>query len=191
MTAIHDPIPIDNDLLSTLVRGRRLNGTRFEDSFSSEGTLLVFLRHFGCTFCRQMVSEIRNASSLNPKFPKVIFVHQGSIDDGERFFTKFWPEATAIADPDLNLYRAFRIERGSAMQLAGPQTLVSGLKGLLEGHGIGIPMGDPFLMPGLFYVKGGAIVWNHVFRHAGDHPDFSKLNQTISEETVAKDAPSA
>ena len=39
------------------------------------------------------------------------------------------------------------------------------------------PVGDPWIMPGLFLVDGPNIVWHHDFKHAGDHPDFSKISQ--------------
>jgi hypothetical protein len=35
--------------------------------------------------------------------------------------------------------------------------------------------GDPWTMPGLFLLKGEAILWRHTFRHAGDHPDFARI----------------
>lgn len=176
MTARNQPPYIENDLLSQYVSGRGLESQRFESALNPAGTLLVFLRHFGCTFCRELVHELRTKAQSN--FPSIVFVHQGSVKEGEEFFSKHWPEAVAIADPELKLYRAFRIERGGFMQLFGPETLVRGLRGLAKGHGIGRPVGDPFLMPGLFFIRDNKIVWNHEFRHAGDHPDFSQLVPT-------------
>lgn len=166
---------IDNDVLSLPVSGRGLTSRRFEEVLTPSGTLLVFLRHLGCTFCRQMVDEIKNAKNA---LPPVVFVHQGGVKEGEEFFSQRWPEAIAIADPDLKLYRAFEVGRGGFMQLFGPETLVCGLRGLAQGHGVGLPMGDPLLMPGLFFIRDGHIVWSHEFRHAGDHPDFNLLSTT-------------
>jgi hypothetical protein len=30
-------------------------------------------------------------------------------------------------------------------------------------------------MPGVFLVEDGRVVWQHDYRHAGDHPDFAAI----------------
>jgi hypothetical protein len=139
-----------------------------------EGTVLAFLRHLGCTFCRQTIVELKEASN-SEGFPNVVFVHQGSTEAGRELFERFWPEATAISDEALDLYKAFGIQRGSIKQLIGPEALLCGIKGLSKGYGIGVPSGDPTLMPGLFLIQEGQILWNHKYRHAGDLPDLKSL----------------
>jgi hypothetical protein len=41
----------------------------------------------------------------------------------------------------------------------------------------GPPDGDVWRMPGIFLVENQRIVWEHAFRHAGDHPDFARIPQ--------------
>lgn len=172
---------IENSILVAKVQGRNLKGPRFEENLDPEGTLLVFLRHLGCTFCRETVSLLIEASRQEASYPSIVFVHQGNAEKGERFFANRWPSENlvAIADPELILYRAFRIARGTPKELMGPLALMSGVKGLLKGQGIGLPMGDPFLMPGVFYIKDGMILWSHDYRHIGDHPDFASIPRII------------
>lgn len=149
-------------------------------------TLLVFLRHLGCTFCRKMVREIRIAADRadaldgaegedagGRRYPRVVFVHQGDLDRAGEFFGKFWPGACAISDVERALFGEFGVGRGSAGQLCGPRVLACGMKALLKGHGVGRPVGDPFMMPGIFLISPeGHILARHHFEHAGDHPDF-------------------
>lgn len=169
---------IENDVLTIHVRGTGLSGPRFEQNLHPEGTLLVFLRHFGCTFCRETVHELRRAHASRP-YPYVLFVTQGSEAATEKFFQDHWPGASAISDSERKLYQAFEIRRGSFMQLFGPAVLLCGLQGLAKGHGVGRPESDPFIMPGMFFIRGAEIVWSHEYRHAGDHPDFYGIPEFI------------
>jgi hypothetical protein len=137
--------------------------------------LVVFLRHFGCTFCRELVSELTRARSIDSRLPEPIYVFIGSPEDGAAFFKRWSPTAAAVSDPEQKLYRAFGVERGSFTQLLGPQAIACGIQGLVKGYGVGVPKTDPWLMPGLFHIRNARVVWMHDFAHAGDHPDFSKL----------------
>ena len=61
------------------------------------------------------------------------------------------------------------------MQLLGPSVMACSLRAAAKGHFVGAPVGDVRQMPGLFYVKGDRVLWQHDFAHAGDHPDFESL----------------
>jgi hypothetical protein len=149
-------------------------------------TLLTFVRHFGCLFCREMVRDLRIASEAadgpggKRRYPKVVFVHQGNVEQGDSFFGNYWPGVTAISDPPKRLYNAFQLDRGSVGQMFGPRVWACGLRAAAKGHRIGRPIGDPWTMPGLFLLQpaatGDAVVsWEHRPKHAGDHPDFAEL----------------
>lgn len=105
----------------------------------------------------------------------------GTVEEGETFFDGLWPEARAVSDPDTELYATFGLERGGVGQLFGPSVWVRGVGALLEGHGIGRPVGDPLMMPGTFLVDGGRVIWSHVAEHAGDHPDYEDVPRILAE----------
>jgi hypothetical protein len=67
-----------------------------------------------------------------------------------------------------------------------PDVWACGMRATLKGGMVGRPAGDPWQMPGLFLVQGPGILWQHNFRHAGDHPDFatvaSQLAKNLSSE---------
>lgn len=93
----------------------------------------------------------------------------------EEFFQERWPEARAIADPRRVLYKAFGIGAGKPLQLIGPGIFTSSARAMVKGHMQGETVGDPLVMPGLFAVQGDRILWEHKFKHAGDHPDWVRL----------------
>jgi len=121
------------------------------------------------------VQDLRRIATTTPSYPPILFFYQGSREEGAAFFDQFWPEARAVADREKRLYQAFGIERGGVRQLFGPQVWACGLRAARKGNTLGVPVGDPLMMPGMFLVQGDAILWRHEFRHAGDEPDFATL----------------
>ena len=112
-------------------------------------------------------------------------VHQGSVEDGERLLASRWPEAVAVSDPDLALYSAFGLGRGSLRQVLGPATWIAGLRALRKGHLVGRPKGDTLVMPGLFLVAGDRILWRHVFAHSGDEPETGSMVEDVRAALAA------
>ena len=131
-------------------------------------------------FCRETVRDHRRASEADAAFPRVIYVHQGTAEQGEAFFEGLWPEAPAIADPDRKLYDAFDLGRGRIGQVFNLRTLMRGVAALLKGNGVGKPVGDTMVMPGLFLVGENQILWAHEFRHAGERPNLGEVPRLAS-----------
>lgn len=126
-------------------------------------------------FCREIVADLKKARAADHPFPRVVFVHQGTVDEGATFFEKRWPDVPAIADPDHTLYAAFGVVRAKAGQVVGPRAMLRGMHSMLRGHFAGKPIGDVLRMPGAFLVHGGRIVWSQEPAHAGDHPDLDTI----------------
>ncbi len=124
--------------------------------------------------------DFRRAAEQNPNYPTIVLAYQGTVEEGEPFFAALWPDARAVADPDTCLYRAFGVERGTMRQLFSPEVVACGVRATLKGNMVGPTQGDPRLMPGLFAFIGGRRVWQHHFRHAGDHPDFAAIPALIA-----------
>ncbi len=103
--------------------------------------------------------------------PAVVYIHQGTVSEGESFFSQHDPSAPAIADPTRSLYSAFGLSRATLGQLFSPSVLSCGLRAARKGHSVGLPMGDPFLLSGQFLIASGQITWSHLSRHAADDPD--------------------
>jgi hypothetical protein len=165
---------IDPSALNMPVQGLHLHGPKLGNQIAEKGTLLVFLRHFGCLFSREMVTELKSAAQA-PGYPEVIFVYNGSIEDGQYFFGQFWADASAISDPNLKLYNAFNVGRAGLRELLNPDVLLCGLRAMSKGNLWGIPKSDPLTMPGIFLLKDKSITWEHDFAHVGDHPKFSEI----------------
>lgn len=163
------------ELLNAPLVGYNLPAATLGALVAGEPTLLVFLRHFGCIFCKEMVGDLRAATEENPAYPPILFVNHGELDFAEPFFAALWPEARCIVDSERTLYHAFGVERARFGQILNPGVAACGIRAAGKGHMQTASKGDPKQMPGLFLLHGAHVLWQHDFKHAGDHPDWDAL----------------
>ena len=104
-------------LLDHLVSGLNLVPGTLRDQLGTEQTLLVFLRHFGCMFCRETLSDMRAVCESDPDFPAPLFFFQGTPTEGRAFLRRYWPALRAVSDPQAEFYEAFDIAQGDALYL--------------------------------------------------------------------------
>ena len=177
---------ISEQLLNHPIEGVNLSGRTLKEELGDVPKLLVFVRHFGCIFCRELIADMRSVSESQPEFPPILFFYQGTVSDGLEFFPSLWREAKAIADLPKVFYNGFGLERGGMKEMFGAEVWACGVRAALKGHFIGAPVGDPWVMPGMFLVHQHQILWQHHFKHAGDHPTPDKLNQEIQNALNAQ-----
>ncbi len=175
-----DPDPRAEGLdVETALRTVRTSHGRTLDEHSREAPhLVVFLRHFGCTFCREALADLaRERAALEARGTRLLLVHMATPDDADTHLAHYELDDVAhVSDPTTVLYRAFRLRRGSFGQLFGLRSWTRGLvAGLLRGHGVGRLVGDGFQMPGVFLIDDGVVVREFRHRHASEVPDYEEL----------------
>lgn len=117
--------------------------------------------------------DLRRSAEHDPGYPAILFVHQGTAEQGEDWFARFWPEA--------HLYQLFGIGQASVGQVASLGAVACIARAVLKGNSGGMVVGDSKLMPGLFAIESERIIWQHDFRHVGDHPDFADIPTLIEQ----------
>ncbi len=146
-------------------------------------TLVVLLRHSGCTFCKQTLSDLaRQQADIERAGVGLAVVGMTASSEGLRSLGERHGLASAVwfADPDRLLYRAMELGRGSFLQLFGPRVWFAGVLAALRGHGIGKLEGDGFQMPGAFVLHRGQVVRSYRHATAADRPDLKELACPIS-----------
>jgi hypothetical protein len=185
MLSTHLPTPVarplSDETLAARVTGVGLSPGTLRDQLSEDVTLFVFLRHFGCLFCREMVSDLRVAAESNVLFPDVLFFSQSNATEGRAFVRRYWPGARAVADPELEFYERFDIRRGGLIDALGPKVLHARARAREKGLTNGPASGDIWRMPGLFAIRDERIIWAYEAGHAADHPDFHRIPEFIDE----------
>ena len=173
---------IPEEILERPVSGVNLVPGSFVDQLVDDVHLLVFLRHFGCMFCRETLADLRAlCEGEEPGFPAPLFFFEGSPLEGKVLLREHWAEARAIADPDAELYEAFGVGRGGLVKMFGPGVWAGRSRAAAKGHTNGARSGDVFRMPGAFLVRGDEVVWAHEYGHAADHPDWETIRALADE----------
>ncbi len=171
---------IEDKTLESLVSGVNLAPGTFGDQLSAGPTLLVFLRFFGCIFCRETVSDLRQLSEKREDFPSVLFVSEAGATEARAFVRRYWPDARVVADPQANLYAAFGVGT-SIIKAFAPGVFSARRRALAKGHEFGPIDGNAFRMPGAFLVRGSEILWSHKFKHSADQPDFDRAARLVDK----------
>ncbi len=169
-------VDLTQDMLRTMLTQ---NGESVFELSKQQAVLLVFLRHFGCTFCREALADIaEQREQIEAKNTKIIFVHMSEYKIAERYFGRY--ELSGIdhvSDPTCFYYTAFGLTRGNLNQLFGLKSWIRGFEaGVLNGHSVGVKqIGDGFQMPGVFVIKNGTIKESFVHKLSSDRPDYEQL----------------
>ncbi|MBK1827113.1 hypothetical protein [Haloferula rosea] len=120
--------------------------------------VLVFLRHFGCTFTRKILRELEDLKQeAERRNGRLVLVHMLS-PGGENEYLRNQGDVSRIADPMCELYRAFGLGKGGFFELFGPKVWLPLALALVRGCGIGHVAGDGLQLPGAFLFHKGRIL---------------------------------
>lgn len=158
------------------------SGSSLAQLSDEQPVLLLFLRQFGCSFCREAISDIsKRRRRLEAQGVRIVLVHMAQeIETAEKFFRKYklYP-IDHIQDPEKRFYQAFGLGRGTPVQLFGLMNWIRGFQaGVIEGHGFAFQdegLGDGFQMPGVFVLHKGQVKHSYIHRHAWDRPDYEEI----------------
>jgi hypothetical protein len=146
--------------------------------------LVVFLRSFGCTFCREAMADVAAVKgTLQSGGAQIAFVHGGSPNEAAPWFARYGlDDVTQISDPGLAHYRAFGLARTGATALVDPRVWTRGAVCALS-HGFGVQTIEMMRqLPGVFVLRNGEVVTQ--FRHSSpaDRPDYLVLARSAAGE---------
>jgi peroxiredoxin len=153
-------------------------GMNLEEMSHKWPVMLVFLRHFGCTFCREALEEISHKrNNIEVKGTRIVIVHMVDEESAHKELMKYELEDIPhISDPECILYKKIKLKTGTLNQLFGLKVWVRGVvAGMVKGHGIGKEMGDSTQMPGVFLLRKGEIIKRYIHQTAADRPDYEDL----------------
>lgn len=168
----------DCEGLGRAMSTRGSTGATLADLSLGRSVLVVFLRHAGCTFCREALADLADARDrLASQGVDIALVHMGTDASASTLFGRYGlGDVPRFSDPERHLYKAFGLFHGTVGQLLGPKVVARGVRAAwIERHGLGRPVGDPRQMPGAFVVRDGRIIASFRHRSAGDRPDYSAL----------------
>jgi hypothetical protein len=172
--------PGQTDVAAVLQQYRTESGRTLLELLDESPLLLIFLRHFGCSFCRQTLDDVSKLrSQIEAKAIRPVFVHLGTPERAKPYFDYYHlSDVERVSDPQASLYTQplFDLARQSAFShFLVAKVWKAWLQGAIRKHGFGMIKEDADQMPGIFFLRQRAIV--HAFRYKtiADEPDYLKL----------------
>ena len=163
----------------------RGDGVRLGDLWRTHPAVLVWLRHFGCLYCREHAVEMLEASpGFEAQGASLVFIGNGSPRAAAWFKKKFVPAATVLTDPELHSYRVIGARSG-VLNTLGPRTWGSGVRALRRGARQSSVRGHPFQQGGVVVMApGDTVVYEYLSRRAGDHPAVDDVLSALRSATT-------
>jgi len=146
--------------------------------------MLIFLRHFGCVFCREALDDFSKIKAeLNRLNLKLVFVHMSEESYGDQYLKEYGLESEEhISDPDMTLYEYFGLQKGTFRELYGLKVWSRAI-GLKFGMEAKQPLGNMKQMPGIFLLKNGEIVHSFIYKSVSDKPDYLEISKFLCSDT--------
>jgi hypothetical protein len=165
-------------LAGYLAMAENQDGDTLDQLSRQQPLLLVFLRHFGCTFCKEALGDLsRRRPEIEAAGARIVLVHMSGEDRADEYLHSFGLQSLdRVADTECDLYRAFGLGRGSWNQLFGAKVWLRAMgAALFEGHWVSALEGDGFRMPGVFVVQHNRVT--AAFRHerASSRPNYLEI----------------
>lgn len=145
---------------------------------SEQKVLLVFLRHFGCTFCRETMEDLASVRrDIEYAGVKIVIVHMVKPEMAADMLKLYnLDDISHISDPAQHLYNRFGMHKVGFRAFFGIKNWWRAfIAGVVKGHLVGKPAGDPFQMPGVILFHKKTVINNFEYRYISDRPDFVKL----------------
>ena len=180
--AVALPTPEEAAQIAQAAREFRLsNGETLAGASESRLLVLVFLRHFGCTFTRQLLRGLETVqTAAHAHDAELVLVHM--LRPGQE--TRHLPGpgmVLRIADPQCELYRAFGLKKGRWRELLGLHVWRMGLISIFKGCGVGHLAGDGRQMPGAFLFRDAQVIAAQRAKSAADLPDLERLFESLPQ----------
>lgn len=170
--------------LSVLSEMRTNTSTNLKNLSDEKPVLLVFLRHFGCVFCKEAMADLSALKAeITKKDFQLAFVHMSEQALAQTYLDEFGlGDCVHISDPDCKYYTAFRLTKGSFSQLYGLQSWIRGFSKETKSFKLerAKQLGDSTQMPGIFIISQGEITQHYIHKFAADRPDYLKLMDSCS-----------
>jgi peroxiredoxin len=128
---------------------------------AEHGLALIFVRHFGCPFCREHVA------SLIKRYPEfveagidVVVVGNGTPQRAQVFSHEMGTPFPVLTDPSGEAYAAFRLTKATKRGMLDPHVILGGIRAASRGFFPKPPQGDPMQLQGQFLIDPNGVVWH-------------------------------
>jgi len=167
-----------NQLKQALSAFPSSQGKTLSELSEARPVLVVFLRHGGCPFCRQVLAQLQTLSGqIAERNLQLAIVHMMDHAQADKLLARYQLQnVQSFSDPDRKLYALFQVKRGNLSETIGPAVWWSGFKTtILSGYLPGIPGKDLQQLGAALILDKGKLVASHFSQNSADLPDWDQL----------------
>ncbi|MBX9689769.1 MAG: redoxin domain-containing protein [Candidatus Obscuribacterales bacterium] len=148
----------------------------------SSPTLLIFLRNFGCCFCREALSDIHySLPNIEAAGVRLVLVHMSEEEEASQILASYGlADISRISNSDRSLYKSFGLGRGSLDKVLVPRVLARAIEAHLHGNLISKSSGDGLQLPGVFLLHKGRILTSFAPEDVDTRPDYIRIASQAS-----------
>lgn len=157
---------------------------RLRDLWRDGPAVIVWLRQFGCPFCRAYAAQLnRTRARFAAAGARLVLIGQGSADDAARFRRRMGIDLEVLADTDRVTYLWAGTKIATLDELIGPVVVGRALLAMArERVVIGHNTADEAQLGGSIVVRpDGGLAFAHISRDASDMASPDELLRTIRE----------
>ena len=156
------------------------NTLQLSQLWTEKPLLLAFTRHFGCTQCKEMLTElVEGKEKISDAGLNLAVVNQGTPELTAIFAQEFAPGLLMLCDPERKAYQAYGLEKGNLFQtFLNPKVWKAISKAREKGFKVETPPEgqDSMQMSGTFIISTeGHILLPYYYDHIADHPPLDLL----------------
>lgn len=161
---------LDSEILEAIFTNK---GNDLNDLTKRSRVLLIFLRHFGCPFCRESLDDLAAVRpQLQQQGIKIVFVHLAEEMYADMYLAQHGLEHEEhISDPDMSLYEYFGLQKGGFRELYGLKVWSRVIQMTYQPQ-VNQNTGNWRQMPGLFLLHQTQVLNSFIHRSAADRPDY-------------------
>jgi peroxiredoxin len=134
--------------------------------------VLVLVRHFGCLFCREQVSNLNDVKKrMDELGAKLVVLGSGTVQQARWFREDLKLDVAVLSDPKLAAFKTAELRRDwlGVLNLA---SLSAAFRALKKGFRPGKRMGDAWQNGAVFvFAPKDKVLFSHPSHNAGDHAD--------------------
>ena len=147
--------PLDSGVLSAQAQ----TGESLGALSHRQPTMIVFTRHLGCPFCREVLQILAaRREGIEATGVQLALVHMGTEEQAAPFFASYGlGDVPRFSDPKKQLYKAFGLTQMRLSEFLTPRFWLKGIV-LAQRNGMGLPVGDVFQLAGAFVVFQGRLI---------------------------------
>ena len=167
---------MNDDIADQLASTRTTDGRTLADLSRERPALVVFLRHFGCTFCREAVATLAaRQGRAGDRSVNLAFVHIESETEAAPFFSRYGAASVPrVSDPDRRLYRSAGFGRMGMRDVLSPSLWWRGIDPARK-YGFAMPTSDVWQLGGVLLIENGRVTGRVAPASPADRPNYDEL----------------